>query len=173
MSSIGQALQERDANRAFLFSDLTENEGTSDESCDESEKQQATPMKSKNIPQICLPSVNFLIVMFPFIWFGMTTRNFIPHVEEDLVGGMRAVSNDATFFSAFVDSHLSLEEKNTTIGKIVTSDGDEIATYTKVSENIVNCNVNERLLTPNDFNKFANVFCDAVAQEMKIIIHMH
>ena len=83
---------------------------------------------------------------------------------------MKILSNDATFFSAFVHSHLSLEEKNATLGKIVTSDGDEIATYTKVSENIVNCNVNERLLTPNDFNKFANVFCDAVAQETKIII---
>ena len=83
---------------------------------------------------------------------------------------MKIFSNDATFFSAFVHSHISLEEKNATLGKIVTSDGDEIATYTKVSENIVNCNVNERLLTPNDFNKFANVFCDAVAQETKIII---
>ena len=74
------------------------------------------------------------------------------------------------FFSAFVHTHLSSEEKHATLGKILTSSGDQIATYTKVSESIVNCNVNEHLLTPNDFNNFATIFCDAVAPETKILI---
>ena len=53
-----------------------------------------TPKESKNIEwvvklvllvgrQIGLPSVNFLIVMFLFLWFCMTTYNFFPHVEEE------------------------------------------------------------------------------------------
>lgn len=71
---------------------------------------------------------------------------------------------------AFVHTHLSLNENSATLGKISTSSGDQIATYTEVSENIVNCNVNEHLLTPNDFNNFATAFCDAVPLETKIII---
>ena len=63
-----------------------------------------------------------------------------------------------------------MEEKSTTLGQILTSSGDQIATYTKVSETIINCNVNERLLTPNDYNKFATIFCDAIAPETKIMI---
>ena len=95
MNGIRQTLHERAANNASEFSE-------EEESWDESEKQQTTTTKSKNICpvglQIGLPSFNFLMVMFCFIWFCMATYNLIPHVEEDLVGGIRSVFSDATLF---------------------------------------------------------------------------
>ena len=67
-------------------------------------------------------------------------------------------------------THLTREEKGNPVGKIQTEEGDQIATYTKISETIVSCNVNERLLTPNDVNNFASVFFDGIGHETKIVI---
>jgi hypothetical protein len=70
----------------------------------------------------------------------------------------------------FVHTHLKREDKGKPVGKIQTEEGDQIATYTKISETIVSCNVNERLLTPNDVNNFASVFFNGIGHETKIVI---
>ena len=74
------------------------------------------------------------------------------------------------FIAEFVHTHLTKEDKGKPVGKIQTEEGDQIATYTKISETIVSCNVNERLLTPNDVNNFASTFFNGIGHETKIVI---
>jgi len=97
-------------------------------------------------------------------------KTFVDTYAAEKMSNSVVILTTTKMAQEFIRTHLRLEDKEIQVGKIHTTDGDQIATYTKISDGIVNCNVTECLLTPNDVNNFTSTFFDGIGPETKIII---